>query len=414
MKERVAARIADIPEDWLTDLDLRDQGFVTDPYPVFDDLREQCRMAYSTQYEGFWVPTRKADIAEIAHNPAVFSSRGLSVIPRPLGGDESEDQPSELAAGLPPITSDPPDHTVFRRLLLPAFAPKPIAKWEPKIRTIANDLIDKFQDRGSCDAAVEYARHVPTTVIAIMLGVPPEDGDLFTDWIYKTLETGVENPEVAAATRIEMVTYLAEKIQEHRKKPQNDIMTHLIETEVDGKRLNDADMLGICFLLLIAGIDTTWSSIGAGLWYLSQELEDQERLRNEPDLMIPAVEEFLRVYSPVTLGRIATQDAEVAGCPIKKGDRVLMAFPAGNRDPDAFEDSDKIDIDRQVNRHYAFGVGIHRCLGSNLARLEMKVALEEFLRRIPTFRLTDPDVVRWSAGAVRGPRRIPIEFAVPS
>jgi cytochrome P450 len=163
-------------------------------------------------------------------------------------------------------------------------------------------------------------------------------------------------------------------------------------------------------LLLVAGIDTTWSSIGSALWHLATHPEDQARLRAEPELMDCAIEEFLRFYSPVTMARYVVDDTEFGGCPMKRGEKVLMAFPAGNRDPAHFDRADEFVIDRQLNRHFAFGSGIHRCLGSNLARMELRVAIERFLARVPTFELTDPGAVSWTGGQVRGPRAVPVAW----
>jgi len=162
--------------------------------------------------------------------------------------------------------------------------------------------------------------------------------------------------------------------------------------------------------MVVAGIDTTWSSIGSALWHLAQHPEDRKRLIEEPELMPTAVEELLRAYSPVTMARVVTDDHTYKGCPIKKGDRVLMNFPAANRDPEKFPDADKVIIDRAQNPHIAFGVGIHRCAGSNLARMEMRISIEEWLKRIPDFRLAEPDSVTWAGGQVRGPRQMKVVF----
>jgi cytochrome P450 len=163
-------------------------------------------------------------------------------------------------------------------------------------------------------------------------------------------------------------------------------------------------------LLMIAGIDTTWSAIGASLWHLASHPGDRERLVAEPALLPTAVEEFLRFYGPVTMARMVAHDFEFEGCPMREGDWLLLPFPAANRDPAAFPDADRFVIDRAENRHAAFGLGIHRCLGSNLARMELAVAIDEFLRRHPDFELGDPGAVTWSAGQVRGPRSIPVRI----
>jgi cytochrome P450 len=191
----------------------------------------------------------------------------------------------------------------------------------------------------------------------------------------------------------------------------DDLITLLVEAEDEsGAPLTDRHIIGSCFLLLLAGIDTTWSAIGSSLWHLAAHPEDQARLRADPALMPSAVEEFLRFYSPVTMARYVAEDVEFGGCPMKRGDKVLMAFPAGNRDPQLFEAPDEFRIDRVKNRHFAFGSGIHRCLGSNLARMELRVAIETWLERIPTFELADADAVTWTGGQVRGPRRLPIRW----
>ena len=167
-------------------------------------------------------------------------------------------------------------------------------------------------------------------------------------------------------------------------------------------------IVNLCVLLLIAGIDTTWSSLGSSLLHLSTHESDRRRLANEPDLFPSAIEEFLRFYAPVTMARLVANDVELAGCPMKAEDWVLVPFPAANRDPEVFERADEFVIDRERNRHAAFGLGIHRCIGSNLARMELRVAIEEWLKRIPDFELVEPDRTRWSAGQIRGPRELPI------
>ena len=173
----------------------------------------------------------------------------------------------------------------------------------------------------------------------------------------------------------------------------------------------ETHVLGTSFLLLLAGIDTTWSSIGSALWHLAQNPQDCERLADEPELIPTAVEELLRAYSPVTMARYVAEDTRVQRLHrFKEGERLLMNFPAANRDPEKFADPDKVIIDRAVNPHIAFGVGIHRCAGSNLARMEMRVSIEEWLKRIPSFRLEDPDAVTWAGGQVRGPRSMPVLF----
>jgi cytochrome P450 len=200
-----------------------------------------------------------------------------------------------------------------------------------------------------------------------------------------------------------------ERIQERKENlREDDLLSYLLTSTVDGEPVPEAHVLGTCFLLMVAGIDTTWSSIGSAVWHLAQNPQDRQRLINEPELMPSAIEELLRAYSPVTMARYVAEDTEYGGCPIPEGSKVLMNFPAANRDPRVFDRPDEVILDREKNPHIAFGVGIHRCAGSNLARMEMTVAIEELLKRIPDFRLEDPEAVTWAGGQVRGPRKMGI------
>jgi cytochrome P450 len=241
-----------------------------------------------------------------------------------------------------------------------------------------------------------------------MLGVPAEEGPTFARWLHDLLEVGPTNSEVLRATTETMLEYLRALAAEHRAAGDRDnLVTFLLGQEIDGEPIPDDELVNMLFLLLIAGIDTTWSAIGSSLLHLATHPEDRRRLAADPSLVTTAVEEFLRAYAPVYVARIATRDTELAGCPVQAGNWVMLAFNAANRDPEAFDQAEEVVIDRAVNRHAAFGLGIHRCLGSNLARLEMIIALEEWMARFPEFTLADPDGVVIGAGQVRGPRRIP-------
>ncbi len=397
-------------EDWTTDFDILDRDYVADPAAVWSELRQRCPVAHTDRYGSTWLPTRYDDLAKIAHDVERFSSRDIAVITP--GRDLNPEAAIMLIA--PPITSDPPVHTWARRMLLPRFSPKAIDELTPITHGLADDLIDGFVDAGEADAAVDYSQHIPVRVIARMLGVPLEDETIFTRWAVTILQNGFQNIQGATDAVMEVIQYFGAKLDERERMPEverpDDLITMLVEARHDGDRLDDPHRIGSCFLLLLAGIDTTWSSIGSSLYHLASHPEDQQRLRDEPDLMASAIEEFLRFYSPVTMARYVAEDTEFAGCPMKRGDKILMAFPAGNRDPEHFERPDEFVIDRQRNRHFAFGSGIHRCLGSNLARMELRVAIERFLDRIPTFELADPGAVTWSGGQVRGPRRVPVRW----
>jgi hypothetical protein len=265
-----------------------------------------------------------------------------------------------------------------------------------------------MRGREVVDAAEDYAQHIPVRVIANMLGLPESDADRFRGFVHDVLE-GVARPlEERAAGFMALFQYLEGHIEDHKANPRDDLITFLIESEINGEKLTDFHVARTIGLLLIAGIDTTWSAIGASIWHLAKTPSDRERLLAEPELLPVAVEELLRAYAPVTMARLVKDDMEFGGCPMKADDWILLSFPAANRDPEAFERADEVVIDRQPNRHAAFGLGPHRCAGSHLARMELHVALEAWLEAFPSFELADPAAVRWSAGQVRGPRVLPI------
>ena len=246
-------------------------------------------------------------------------------------------------------------------------------------------------------------------VIAHILGVPSDLSDTFTGWVRDVLEFA-DDAERRQRGAEGLLNFFLAHLEERRQHPGDDLLSELLSTEVEGAPVDDGIILGMAALVLIAGVDTTWSAIGSSLWHLATHPEDRRRLVAEPALMPTAIEEFLRAYAPVTMAREVTEDIEYAGCPMKAGDKVLMNFPAANRDPEAFEQPDEVQLDRAHNRHVAFGSGIHRCAGSNLARMELQVALEEWLARIPEFSLAEGKDISWAGGQVRGPRILPVVF----
>ncbi len=392
-------------EDFATDFDHTDPVYAADPFPIWDELRERCPVAHTERYGGAWLPVRHEDVSAIAHDTERFSSRS------PLMNNNRP--PMDLAPmGIaPPISSDPPFHGDFRRVLLPPFAPKAIQALEPSMVAYCDELLDAMEGRDVVDAAVDYAQHIPVRVITDMLGFPREDADQHREFVHQLLESVNVPMEERWGYIAGLITYLFERVQDHLAEPRDDLTTYLIEAELDGEPMPPETIMGAMALLLLAGIDTTWSAIGASIWHLAGHPEDRERLVAEPELMPFAIEEFLRAYAPVTMARLVKEDMEYAGCPMKAEDWVLLPFPAANRDPEVFDRPDEVLIDRKANRHSAFGLGVHRCLGSNLARTELRIALERWLARYPDFSLADPDAVRWSGGQVRGPRLLPIRVA---
>jgi cytochrome P450 len=293
-------------------------------------------------------------------------------------------------------------------MLLPAFTPKAIASLEPYTRGLCRELLAATAGRSWFDAATEYAQHIPVRIIVKFLGFPEEDADLFRTFIKGVLE-GINEPLDQRDVLLgDLDGYIDAQIADHIAHPRDDVTSFLLQAEIGGTRLTRNHVRGTMILLMIAGIDTTWSAIGASLWHLAQHPADRRRLAAEPELMGTAVEELLRAYAPVTMARLVSRDFDFHGHQLTEGDWLLLSFPAANRDPAAFEAAGEVRLDRASNRHIAFGLGRHRCLGSNLARMELRVALEEWLARYPDFELADPAAVSWSAGQIRGPRTLPV------
>ncbi|MBR0897967.1 cytochrome P450 [Bradyrhizobium tropiciagri] len=387
--------------DWVHDFDHTDPVWTDDPFPIWETLRAASPVVHTERFLGCYMPTTYQAVKEIAYDTEHFSSRRVIV----------RDVRPEISARAPPITSDPPEHKPAKQVLLPPFTPDAMKRLEPRVRAICNELIDEFIADGHCDAAARYTKHIPVRAIAHMLGIPEKDGDLFIKWIHQILELGIKNEEELMNGVREMTGYFMAHLEQRKLQPGDDLISQLLRAKgPGGQPLTDEHVLGSLRLLLIAGIDTTWSAIGSSLWHLARTPADRERLVAEPALIPIAIEEFLRAYSPVTMAREVMKETTISGCPVKAGNMVLLSFPAANRDPAMFPDADKVVIDRKENRHAAFGLGIHRCVGSNLARMEMQVAIEEWLKRIPDFRLDPAGKVTWSEGTVRGPRQLPVLF----
>src|SRR6266852_6952726 len=369
--------------DWVHDFDHTDPRWTENPFPIWDELRAECPVVHTKRFLGCYLPTTYEAVKQIAYDTEHFSSRRVIV----------RDIRPEQTASAPP------------------FTPDAMKKLEPRVRAICNELIDEFIADGKCDAAARYTKHIPVRAIAHMLGIPERDGDFFIKWIHEILELGIKDNDALMRAVHEMAEYFAGHIEHRKTHPTDDLISTLMNArDKDGQPLSDTHVQGSLRLLLIAGIDTTWSAIGSSLWHLAKTPADRDRLIAEPELMPTAIEEFLRAYSPVTMAREVMKETVIGGCPIKSGNMVLLSFPAANRDPAMFPDADKVVIDRKENRHAAFGLGIHRCVGSNLARMEMTVAIEQWLKWIPDFGLDPAGRVTWSEGTVRGPRQLPMLF----
>jgi cytochrome P450 len=384
--------------EWADDYDLFSLEFSTDPFSCWDAMRQGCPIAHSDRWGGSWMPVHYHDIHMIARDSQRFSSRAVEV------GGPIPEQGGGLFA--PPLTSDPPAHSNHRSVLQPFFTPPKLAELEPFIRAEARSLVNRLAERGEGDVVEDFAEHLTIAVLAKILDVPRDNEQRFTDWVVRLVRIGPRDQAVRTAAVREILDYCDALLTQRQASPGDDLVSYLATAHIDGQPLSRKHQLGSCFLILLAGADTTWSAIGASLWHLATHSEDRARLIAEPELLSRAVEELLRAYAPVTVARIAKEGVELHGRSIEAGERIILPLAAANRDPKQFVEPDVVKIDRTPNLHLTFGSGRHRCLGAGLATLELRVGLEEWLRVIPDFSLIDPENIRWSGGQVRGPERV--------
>jgi cytochrome P450 len=382
----------------------------------------------------FWAITKYEDIMYISRNPDLFiSSKGIAgpgIRPERFAEIMASDpaQAAQANAGnVSIITMDPPRHVKMRRLVNKGFTPRAVNQMEGKIREITNNILDEMAGKGECDFVLDVASQLPLAVICGMMGLQQKDWPLMFELTNKVLGAGdpeyqTDIPEeergTGAAARatglaglMGMMTFFREVLEDRRANPRkDDLVTILLEAELDGEKLSEGDLLAFCFLLIVAGNETTRNAISGGLQVLCQNPEQKAKLIADMSLIDSAVEEILRWTSPLHhMARTATADVEIRGQQIKAGDRVLMWYLSANRDEDIFEDPYTFDITRSPNEHLAFGIGEHFCLGAGFARKELKVMFEELFRRFPDIDLAgSPERLR--SNFINGIKHLPVKF----
>ncbi len=385
------------------DFDHWDPSIAADPYPVFSEMRATCPVAHTFAHGGYWALTAYEDIWNVVRDTSVFSSEAQGItIPR-AGSDET---PMMI-----PVEIDPPMHGLYRRLLQRELTPKALEALEPVVREITLDLIAQFSGVGSADLVADLVNPLPVLVIAKLVGSGPEEMRRFKSWVTTFAQLGNQDPAVSAQAVLEVFAFFQEQIDDRRAKPrtERDVITVLVESEIEGRALSDGEILQYLLLILTGGSETTASAMGMGLCHLGTHPELRARIIEDPSLIPAAVEESLRIMSPVLgLSRTVLQDTSIHGTEIPKGDRVWLGYAAANRDPMKFPNPDEFILPREGNAHLAFGAGPHRCLGSNLARLEFRIVLEEVLRHIPDYEI-DGEIV-WHIGTTRCINRLPVRF----
>ena len=374
-----------------------------DPIPVYQRMLDECPVMRtpSLMGDGSGVTlTRYEHVLWGLKHPEIFSSQDVVQV-----GNE---------VPLIPLSVDPPEHAKYRRLLDPFFAPRKMLELEPEMRKLVNEVIDGFIDRGTCDFHEDYATPLPSTFFLALMGMPQSDLPDFLMWRDQTIRPDATTVEDAARSREEaghaITRYFEEAIEERRRNPDDRLLTRLVQGEVDGRPLTQNELLGACHLLLLGGLDTVTATLDCMILYLAAHPERREAIVADPSLVSPAVEELLRRETPVMMvPRKVVQDFEMGGVQFKAGDSATMLLGAANVDQDEFDDADGVHFDRANNRHLAFGGGPHRCLGSHLARLELRVAIEEWHRRIPRYEIAEGAEIHYSPG-IRQADNLPLLF----
>ena len=402
MSEKVAASDA-------TELTKHETFADGPPYELFDELREQAPAVDSGKGpEGnqMWSVCRYADIAAISRDPETFSNHREGIFPH-------KDSPFSLALTQNLLLyTDPPEHTKYRKILQSAFTPNAVAKRQDVVRGIITDHIDNVIEAGECDFVQDIAVPYPLTVLMSLMGIPPDDIETFKGWIDRIEHAVITGePDAANPVMVEMAPYLMEQIQRQKAEGGESVVTTLADAEVDGESLKDEEILVFFGLLAFAGNDTTRNTLSGGMRALLEHPDQLELLRNEPERIENAVEEILRWTTVVNyFCRTATKDTEVSGCPVGEGDKVMIWYAAGSRDPAANDDPHRFDVTREDIDHMAFGGGgRHFCLGSGLARQELRVAFEEILRRMKGIELAG-EPTRLESNWAHAHTSMPIRF----
>jgi cytochrome P450 len=390
----------------MTDLDLENVAMTLfsrevadDPQPMYGQLRQQCPVARS-DLGGHHVVliSRYDDVLWALRHPEAFTS---------AGGLNLGEQP------LLPLEVDPPEHTGYRRLLNPRFVPREIERLEPAIRGVVVELMDAFVDRGACDFHEDLATPLPSSIFLALMGLPREDLPMFMRWRDNTIRPDVAPGDLEGAERIRRETataisdYFRQAIADRRAQPDETLLSLIVHGAVDDVPLTETELLGISHLLLLGGLDTVTATLDCMVAFLAEHTEHRQQLVEDPSRIPAAVEELLRWLTPVMIvPRTAAVDMTLHGVDIKAGDSVSLCLGAANTDEDAFG-PDAVDFGREANKHLAFGGGHHLCLGAHLARLEIRVVLEELHRRIPDYRIAPGAEVHFSTG-IRQAESLPL------
>ncbi len=399
-----------VPAELVVDFDVYDPDLAT-PVDVMQqrtaELAAKGPVLYSPAYGGHWIVTRYNEIRRVLTDTETFSSFPNNLV-----------TPADFGKFIP-LELDPPQHTVYRRALQPLFSPQRMKRLSDDIRTVANELIDKFAPRGKAEFVSEFAHELPARVFLALMDWPLEDAPMFTEATDAVLfgepgGTQEESDQAMIMAGLNIAGYFQKVIEERRANPGDDATSALIHTEVklpDGTRLlNDEELNRMFFLLLMGGLHTVQGSLAWAIVHLVNNPGKRAEIIADPTTIPRAVDEILRIEAAVVPGRRATRDVELGGVRIAKDDQLILMLCSANRDADEFPAPDDFDVARYPNRHLSFGSGPHHCIGAHLARVELGVALEELHRRIPDYQLVESDPPVFHSTQVRGCHRMSITF----
>ena len=386
----------------LTDPLVEDTFYAGNPFPQYARLRDEAPVAWNDT-AGFWAVSRWEDVMAVSTDPATFCS-GRGILVMEIGAHY--DTPPTM------MHTDPPEHTVYRKLVQPGFAPGRMRVLEDDVRRRAKPLVDRIAAGKTIDFVESVSVPFPLFIISTLLGMPDEDWERFFEWSESVIPGATDwSEEKRAALQADMHATLLATTVERRADPRDDLISVLAQVEIDGRRLNDAELTMFLVQLLVAGNETTRNMISGGIVALAERPTDWQSLRQDRALVPTAVEEMLRWTTPVvSFMRTATRDTELGGQPVRDGDPVLMLYASANRDERQFgPTADRFEIGRSPNQHVAFGFGTHFCIGATLARIEGRVLLEELLDRFETVELAG-DVRRSNSAVIAGVKQAPLEF----
>lgn len=371
-----------VPESYL---DHTDQTHANDPSVRFRELLQKCPVGHTSRFGGFWVVSRYDDVVEAARNTEVFSSaEGVSI---PYFG---------ATVPLLPGQSDPPEHSFHRRLVQAEFSRGRMREAEESVRALAVELIESFAARGSADLMIELVSPLPAIIMAELMGFPRSDWAMFREQLDFMIEAAITGDPEGAKVAADFMVYLSDTLADRRANPRDDMLTRTVQATIGDRPITEEEALGSTWSTVISGHETTVGGIGALLMHVGRDPELKRRLVEDATLIPKAIEETVRLESPIQgMRRYLTRDVCLRDQQLRKGEDVWISFAAANRDEERFENPDEFDLDRSPNRHLGFGDGIHRCVGMPLAQLEMRVVLEEVLVRLPGLTVEKSAELEW-------------------